>query len=275
MSSNGKTEMAEEVDYSLSASDSEYEANETLVSPNQTVEAAAETVEDSQQGNPSQPTEPAKKNAPRKQRKKSAPGTFSNATNVINTTGQVVDTASKTVDVTQQPLDVLKEATSVAQPAVQAVQGVQGAVQIGKKNDKGNNPISLRLELEIFINKRNCTAMHDIDDLFLRSNEVNFSHPPLASINTLSRSMSLEKGKQKENVDVSRIDRGLMESYAELGRQAIGPTHTDLTADKNGGPLKESRNGTQEEERDDALGLRLDLNLAKLHGDVVLTLLTS
>ncbi|EOR01654.1 hypothetical protein J056_003890 [Wallemia ichthyophaga EXF-994] len=97
--------------------------------------------------------------------------------------------------------------------------------------------------------------------------------------------MSLEKGKQKENVDVSRIDRGLMESYAELGRQAIGPTHTDLTADKNGGPLKESRNVTQEEERDDALGLRLDLNLdleiyinelsAKLHGDVVLTLLTS
>ncbi|EOR01655.1 hypothetical protein J056_003891 [Wallemia ichthyophaga EXF-994] len=157
MSSNGKTEMAEEVDYSLSASDSEYEVNETLVSPNQTVEAAAETVEDSQQGNPSQPTQPAKKNAPRKQRKKSAPGTFSDATNVINTTGQVVDTASKTVDVTQQPLDVLKEATSVAQPAVQAVQGVQGAVQTGKKNDKGNNPISLRLdlnlELEIFINK--------------------------------------------------------------------------------------------------------------------------
>lgn len=146
MSSNGKTEMAEEeIDYSSSASDSEHEANETLVSPNQTVEAAAEIVEDSQQGNPSQPTQPAKKNAPRKQRKKSAPGTFSDATNVINTTGQVVDTASKTVDVTQQPLDVLKEATSVAQPAVQAVQGVQGAVQTGKKNDKGNNPISLRL----------------------------------------------------------------------------------------------------------------------------------
>ncbi|TIB37919.1 hypothetical protein E3P86_01976 [Wallemia ichthyophaga] len=271
MSSNGKTEMAEEeIDYSSSASDSEHEANETLVSPNQTVEAAAEIVEDSQQGNPSQPTQPAKKNAPRKQRKKSAPGTFSDATNVINTTGQVVDTASKTVDVTQQPLDVLKEATSVAQPAVQAVQGVQGAVQTGKKNDKGNNPISLRLGE---------TARRCVPQASRIGSRIaiapHFQFFTSSSINTLSRSMSLEKGKQKENVDVSRIDRGLMESYAELGRQAIGPTHTDLTADKNGGPLKESRNVTQEEERDDALGLRLDLNLARLHGDVVLTLLTS
>lgn len=95
--------------------------------------------------------------------------------------------------------------------------------------------------------------------------------------------MSQEKGKGIEQHDVSRIDRGLMErwvwcavrgcfhadvrnSYAELGRQAIGSTHTDLTADKHGGPLKENRSGPQEEERDDALGLRLDLNLVSIWG---------
>ena len=54
-----------------------------------------------------------------------------------------------------------------------------------------------------------------------------------------------------------------LHSYAELGRQAIGSTHTDLTADKHGGPLKENRN-SQDEERDDALGLRLDLNLVSV-----------
>ncbi|TIA93109.1 hypothetical protein E3P99_00299 [Wallemia hederae] len=96
----------------------------------------------------------------------------------------------------------------------------------------------------------------------------------MSTSNEKGKAKDAEDGKVLENLDVSRIDRGLMESYAELGRQAIGPTHTDLTADKHGGPLKENRN-SQDEERDDALGLRLDLNLAKLHGDVVLTLLTS
>lgn len=49
-------------------------------------------------------------------------------------------------------------------------------------------------------------------------------------------------------------------SYAELGRQAIGSTHTDLTADKHGGPI-EQRRESEDEGKDDALGLRLDLNL--------------
>ncbi|EIM23391.1 hypothetical protein WALSEDRAFT_59588 [Wallemia mellicola CBS 633.66] len=95
--------------------------------------------------------------------------------------------------------------------------------------------------------------------------------------------MAKEKGKEVENIDVSRVDRGLMESYAELGRQAIGSTHTDLTADKHGGPIEQRRESEDEDkDKDDALGLRLDLNLdleiyikAKLHGDVVLTLLTT
>lgn len=191
MNSNSKKETAdteEDIEYSSGsegASEVEHEATETLVSPNQTVEHA-------------QPAEePAKKSAPRKQRKKSAAGTVTDATNVLNTAGQVVDTATKTIqdplNVVQQPLGVLDQANP-AQTVQPVAEGVQNVVQTGKKSGKGDNPISLRLggcwihklcmlttsntdlnlELEIFINKcyacsrflslthshrRSCTAM--------------------------------------------------------------------------------------------------------------------
>ncbi|TIB81213.1 hypothetical protein E3Q22_01265 [Wallemia mellicola] len=88
-------------------------------------------------------------------------------------------------------------------------------------------------------------------------------------------------GSNKNNPISLRLDLNLeleifINSYAELGRQAIGSTHTDLTADKHGGPIEQRRESEDEDkDKDDALGLRLDLNLAKLHGDVVLTLLTT
>ena len=72
--------------------------------------------------------------------------------------------------------------------------------------------------------------------------------------------MSSKKQKQPELApsEIARVDRGLMESYADLGRQAIGSTNTDLTADKHGGPIeRREKNQSEDDEKDDALGLRL------------------
>ncbi|TIC58492.1 hypothetical protein E3Q05_00793 [Wallemia mellicola] len=245
--SSGSEEVSEEV------SEVEQAATEAVVSPNQTVEVV-------------QPVEPSKKNVTRKQRKKSAPTGVTDVadlTKVLNTAGQVIDTATKTIKDPQEPSEVIQEAqpTKVVQPIIE--EGLKSVVQTGKKADGSNknNPISLRLDAFYeFVRSKICTTFisHAKSDCILGFQ---------VSLLTV---MAKEKGKEVENIDVSRVDRGLMESYAELGRQAIGSTHTDLTADKHGGPI-EQRRESEDEDKDYALGLRLDLNLAKLHGDVVLT----